>query len=66
MSSVVSLQIMSATHADFTMTFRELSEVSLYDVQSNRLPRESWALKQLQAHKNWRDWLARYADRARL
>ncbi|XP_058964177.2 protein adenylyltransferase SelO isoform X1 [Pocillopora verrucosa] len=60
------LWIMSSTHADFTMAFRELSEVSLHDVNSNRLPRETWALKQLQTHKNWGDWLAHYVDRSRL
>lgn len=57
---------MSVTHADFTMTFRELSEIPLHDVISDRLPSESWALQKLKSHPNWKDWLARYAERLRL
>lgn len=61
-----SLQIMSVTRADFTMSFRELSEMSLHDIVSKRLPSGSLALKKLQIHKNWEDWVARYADRIQL
>ncbi|XP_078384278.1 protein nucleotidyltransferase YdiU-like isoform X1 [Oculina patagonica] len=60
------LWIMSVTRADFTMSFRELSEISLHDIISNSLPSGSWALKKLQTHKNWGDWVARYADRLHL
>ena len=57
---------MSVTHADFTMTFRELSEIPLHDVISDRLPSESWALQKLQSHPNWKNWLERYAERIHL
>lgn len=57
---------MSTTRADFTMTFRELSEISMQDIIANRLPVESWALKKLSKHKNWRGWLARYSERFQL
>ncbi|KAJ7337801.1 hypothetical protein OS493_007958 [Desmophyllum pertusum] len=60
------LWIMSVTRADFTMSFRELSEMSLHDIVSKRLPSGSLALKKLQIHKNWEDWVARYADRIQL
>jgi len=60
------LWIMSFTRADFTMSFRELSELAIHDVISDRLPKESWALRKLQSHPNWKDWLARYAERLQL
>lgn len=56
-------QIMSVTRSDFTMSFRELSEISLHDIVAYRLPNGSWALKKLQTHENWGDWVAQYADR---
>ena len=60
---LLSFQIMSVTRADFTMSFRELSEISLPDIVAHRFPNGSWALKKLQTHENWGDWVARYADR---
>lgn len=57
---------MSTTRADFTMTFRELSEISIQDMIANRLPFESWALENLSKHKAWRGWLARYSERLQL
>lgn len=60
------LWIMSVTRADFTMSFRELSEISLHDIVAHRSPNGSWALKKLQTHENWGDWVTRYADRIQL
>ncbi|XP_074606319.1 protein adenylyltransferase SelO-like isoform X1 [Acropora palmata] len=60
------LWMMSVTRADFTMSFRELSEVSIRDVISDRLPSESWALTKLKTHRNWKDWLERYTERLQL
>ena len=57
---------MSTTRADFTMTFRELSEISIQAMIAKRLPFESWALENLSKHKNWRGWLARYSERLQL
>ena len=58
--------MMSLTRADFTMSFRELSEISLRDLVADRLPSESWALKKLKTHTNWKDWLVRYTERLQL
>ncbi|XP_068737750.1 protein adenylyltransferase SelO-like isoform X2 [Montipora capricornis] len=60
------LWMMSLTRADFTMSFRELSEISLRDLVADRLPSESWALKKLKTHTNWKDWLVRYTERLEL
>ncbi|KAK3707431.1 hypothetical protein QZH41_011901 [Actinostola sp. cb2023] len=55
--------LMESSHADFTMTFRQLGDLSRYDMKNGTLPEEAWALKKLAKHKNWFDWLQRYHER---
>ena len=54
------LQIMEAVQADYSMTFRELSEVTTAQLVSGHLPRHLWALPRLLGHPAWRNWLSLY------
>ena len=54
------LQIMAEQRADFTMTFRELSETALAQLVTDNLPGYSWVLPRLLAHQAWGDWLRLY------
>ncbi|XP_061569173.1 protein adenylyltransferase SelO-like isoform X2 [Cololabis saira] len=53
------LKMMEDTHSDFTMTFRELSEVSANQLH-NRNFTQMWALEDLSSHKLFSDWLNMY------
>ncbi|XP_031555276.1 uncharacterized protein LOC116292152 [Actinia tenebrosa] len=57
------LWMMEVTHADYTMTFRELSNLTTQQIERNNLPEEAWALRRLAKHPNWFDWLQRYRER---
>lgn len=63
----VLLKVMEDTRADFTLTFRELSEVSLtvlYDqVKHENIPEERWALKMLGNHDWFSRWLGMYLEK---
>uniref|UniRef100_A0A3B4ZN00 Selenoprotein O n=2 Tax=Stegastes partitus TaxID=144197 RepID=A0A3B4ZN00_9TELE len=53
------LKMMEDTRADFTMTFRQLSEVSaeqLHDMNFTQM----WALDDLSTHEHFSDWLNMY------
>ena len=55
------LQMMEEQQTDFTMTFRELSQVTMAQlVTDNRLPGHHWALPRLLAHTAWKSWLLLY------
>ena len=54
------LQIIDDQEADFTMTFRELSEMTLAELAIDKLPGHTWALPRLLAHRAWRGWLGLY------
>ncbi|KAL3858473.1 hypothetical protein ACJMK2_013062 [Sinanodonta woodiana] len=62
------LKMMEEVKADFTMVFRELSEVSetkLFDIViKNEISDNLWALKILSTHKWFYDWLKVYLKRA--
>ena len=57
------LDLMQAAQADYTMTFRELSEVSVSELQCDTLPASYWALPTLCQHPQWPQWLMLYASR---
>jgi len=60
------LSIMADQRADFTATFRQLSDISLHAllrVKSKGMKRLPWALQQLVQHSHFSSWLARYAER---
>lgn len=54
------LQIMADQKADFTMTFRELSEITMAELVTDKLPGDYWVLPRLLAHDAWIDWLLHY------
>ena len=62
------LSMMADQRADFTATFRQLSDISLNALlkatskNSERLP---WALKHLARHSGFSYWLASYAERVK-
>lgn len=57
------LKMMEDTRADFTMTFRQLSEVSALQLQSGSIPKEMWALQDLSMHEFFSEWVNMYLPR---
>ncbi|XP_026056537.1 uncharacterized protein LOC113042150 isoform X3 [Carassius auratus] len=57
------LKLMEDTGADFTMTFRQLSEVTLSQLQTGSIPASMWALSDLLSHEYFRDWVQLYSKR---
>jgi len=58
------LSMMSDQKADFTATFRQLSDISLralIKLRSKYVERLPWALQQLMQHPSFSRWLTRYA-----
>ncbi|GAA6213575.1 uncharacterized protein LOC108899996 [Lates japonicus] len=53
------LKMMEDTQSDFTMTFRQLSEISQLQLR-NRNFTQMWALDDLSSHKHFSDWLSMY------
>ncbi|KAM4533536.1 protein adenylyltransferase SelO-like isoform 1-T2 [Odontesthes bonariensis] len=58
------LKMMEDTRADFTMTFRQLSEISANQLR-NRKFTEMWALADLSSHELSSDWINMYLLRIR-
>ncbi|XP_026527934.1 uncharacterized protein LOC113414989 isoform X6 [Notechis scutatus] len=54
------LKLMEDTRADFTMTFRQLSEISEDKLKDLNIPKEFWALQDIAKHKNFSTWIAMY------
>lgn len=54
------LKLMEDTGADFTMTFRQLSEASDKQLRSRLISQDQWALQDLASHKLFSDWLSLY------
>ncbi|KAM4792981.1 protein adenylyltransferase SelO-like isoform 2-T4 [Cyanocitta cristata] len=54
------LKIMEDTKADFTMTFRELSEITADQLKELSIPEEFWALQDLGKHKLFSEWVTMY------
>ncbi|XP_063005577.1 protein adenylyltransferase SelO-like isoform X1 [Melospiza melodia melodia] len=54
------LKIMEDTKADFTMTFRELSEITADQLKKLHIPEEFWALQDLGKHKLFSEWVTMY------
>ncbi|KAI4893936.1 hypothetical protein NFI96_033171 [Prochilodus magdalenae] len=59
------LKLMEDTGADFTMTFRQLSEVTLLQLQNNSFTQVMWALWDLSSHEYFSDWVDLYSQRLR-
>ncbi|XP_043821633.1 protein adenylyltransferase SelO-like isoform X2 [Dromiciops gliroides] len=54
------LHLMEETKADFTMTFRELSEITQSQLKDFNIPQEFWALKTLSRQELFSDWVTLY------
>ncbi|XP_066485127.1 protein adenylyltransferase SelO-like isoform X2 [Tiliqua scincoides] len=54
------LKLMEDTKADFTMTFRQLSEISQDQLKELSIPQEFWALQDVAKHKFFANWVAMY------
>ncbi|XP_039377755.1 protein adenylyltransferase SelO-like isoform X1 [Mauremys reevesii] len=54
------LKLMEDTKADFTMAFRQLSEITQHQLKELRIPQEFWALQDLAKHKFFSDWVTIY------
>ncbi|XP_030625251.1 uncharacterized protein LOC115808117 [Chanos chanos] len=59
------LKLMEDTGSDFTMTFRQLSEVSVMQLQKGTIPQAMWALQDLASHVFFSDWVNLYLLRLR-
>ncbi|XP_075443740.1 protein nucleotidyltransferase YdiU-like isoform X2 [Ascaphus truei] len=57
------LNLMEDTKPDFTMTFRQLSEITREQLQNLSIPQEYFALYDLSQHKKFPDWVALYLQR---
>lgn len=54
------LYLMEKTEADFTMTFRQLSEVTQSQLQELNIPQQFWALKTISKHQLFPAWVSQY------
>ncbi|XP_045713667.1 protein adenylyltransferase SelO-like [Phyllostomus hastatus] len=54
------LQLMEETEADFTMTFRQLSEITQSQLQELSIPQQFWALKMISKHELFPVWVSQY------
>ncbi|KAK3084191.1 hypothetical protein FSP39_009794 [Pinctada imbricata] len=59
----VLLIMMENTASDFTMTFREMSEIPLERIESLDFPSNTWALKILSKHEWFGKWIRIYRKR---
>ncbi|XP_012863606.1 protein adenylyltransferase SelO-like [Echinops telfairi] len=54
------LHLMGKTEADFTMTFRQLSEITQSRLLDLNFPQHFWALKKISKHELFPAWLSQY------
>ncbi|XP_062423585.1 protein adenylyltransferase SelO-like [Rhea pennata] len=54
------LNLMEDVKADFTMTFRQLSEITEDQLKKLHIPEEFWALQDLAKHKLFSEWVTMY------
>jgi len=57
------LDTMETTEADFTQTFRDLSELSLEDLKSQKVPESAWGLYQCFKSKQIKEFLNLYVEK---
>ncbi|XP_031439544.1 protein adenylyltransferase SelO, mitochondrial-like isoform X2 [Clupea harengus] len=57
------LKMMEDASADFTMTFRQLSEVSALQLHSRSISKTMWALQELSMHEYFPEWVNMYLPR---
>ncbi|XP_042542031.1 protein adenylyltransferase SelO-like isoform X1 [Dipodomys spectabilis] len=54
------LHLMEKTEADFTMTFRQLSEITESQLQELNISQQFWALKRVSEHELFPTWVSQY------
>uniref|UniRef100_A0A9L0SCB5 Selenoprotein O n=1 Tax=Equus caballus TaxID=9796 RepID=A0A9L0SCB5_HORSE len=54
------LHLMEKTAADFTMTFRQLSEITQSQLQELNIPQQFWALQTISKHELFPAWVSQY------
>ncbi|XP_023404619.1 protein adenylyltransferase SelO-like isoform X2 [Loxodonta africana] len=54
------LHLMEKTEADFTMTFRQLSEITQSQLLELNIPQHFWALKKVSEHELFPAWVSQY------
>jgi len=59
----VLLDTMETTEADFTQTFRDLSELSLEDLKHTKVPESAWGLHQCLKSKQIKEFLKLYVEK---
>ncbi|XP_051971133.1 protein adenylyltransferase SelO-like [Xyrauchen texanus] len=57
------LKLMEDTGADFTMTFRQLSEVTLSQLKNGSIPQAMWALSEISSHEYFTGCVKLYLQR---
>merc|ERR1719427_188884 len=57
------LDTMEVTEADFTQTFRDLSELSIDDLKDIKIPESAWGLTQCLKSKRIKEFLKLYAEK---
>ncbi|XP_063388405.1 protein adenylyltransferase SelO-like [Cydia fagiglandana] len=57
------LDMMQKTGADFTATFRQLTELEPCEMVNETKLNEKWSLKRLSSHASWGCWLDQYRER---
>jgi len=57
------LDTMETTEADFTQTFRDLSELSLQDLKELKIPESAWGLSQCLKSKQIKEFLKLYVEK---
>ncbi|ESO91618.1 hypothetical protein LOTGIDRAFT_122035 [Lottia gigantea] len=57
------LKMMEDKKSDFTITFRNLGEITLAALTRNKIPKKFWSLKKLQKHKWFENWIKTYVER---
>lgn len=57
------LKMMEDRKSDFTMTFRQLGELSLENLDSKIISKSAWALRHLSSHDWYNRWIKAYRQR---
>ncbi|XP_041039287.1 protein adenylyltransferase SelO-like isoform X1 [Carcharodon carcharias] len=57
------LKLMEDTRADFTMTFRQLSEITKQQLAAHSISEDHWALQDVARHTNFSHWVNLYLSR---
>lgn len=59
------LRIMEDTKSDFTMSFRELGEIDLQELNSDLVSQKYWSLTIMASHEWFGNWVTKYKERLR-